>query len=66
MPTTGLTNIQQELLKIYSKNISDEELKEVKIILARYFAQKASSKASDLLKKQGITNDDLKKWLDEE
>ena len=39
--TAGLTNIQQELLKIYSKNIKNEDLENVKIILARYFAKKA-------------------------
>lgn len=63
--TAGLTNIQQELLKIYSKNIKNEDLENVKIILARYFAKKASSRASKILKQKGITNNDLKNWLNE-
>ena len=67
MPTaTKLSNIQQELLKIYSKDISDKELEEVKIILARYFAKKASSKAGKILKEKNISNKDLETWLNEE
>ena len=35
---TKLTNLQQELLKIFSVDISDAELKEVKEMLVKYFA----------------------------
>jgi hypothetical protein len=66
MTTTKLSNIQQELLKIYSKDIAEKDLEKIKIILARYFAKKASKRASAILKNKGITNDDLEKWLDEE
>lgn len=63
---TKLSNLQQELLKIYSKDIDEKDLEQVKIILARYFARKASKRASSILKKKGISVDDLEKWLDEE
>ncbi len=37
----GLSNIQKELLKLYSNNISDQELFEVKRLLSEYFAKKS-------------------------
>jgi hypothetical protein len=40
-----LSNLQQELLKIYGSNISEADLLHIKDYLARYFARKANSEA---------------------
>ena len=37
-----LTNLQTEILKVFSFDLSEEELKEVKTLLATHFANKAS------------------------
>lgn len=60
-----LSNIQQELLKIYSFNIPDEDLSKIKKILADYFADKAVSEANKAWEEKGLTSDDMEKWLNE-
>jgi len=41
----NFSNIQLELLKLYSTDIKDSELIEIKNYLAQYFAQKAINQA---------------------
>jgi len=41
---TGLTNLQLELLKIFSIPPKEDQLKETKALLSRYFAEKATGK----------------------
>lgn len=43
--STPLSNLQLELLKLYIHNVSQEDLQQIKYLLARYFAQKASDLA---------------------
>jgi hypothetical protein len=43
--TTPLSNLQLELLKLYVRNVSQEDLLQIKYMLARYFAQKATDLA---------------------
>jgi len=61
----GFSNIQKELLKIYSNNISDEELFEIKLILSQYFAKKATDELDKFLDENGIDEDTLVKWSHE-
>ena len=41
----NFSNIQLELLKLYSTNIQEDDLHEIKNYLAQYFAQKAIKEA---------------------
>ncbi|MBN2402151.1 MAG: hypothetical protein JXN64_07105 [Spirochaetes bacterium] len=61
-----LSNIQQELLKIYSFNIPEQDLNDIKKILAEYFADKAVKTANEAWKEKGLTQKDMEKWLNEE
>lgn len=78
MTTTALqqpfSNIQLELLKLYSRNIPENDLMQIRLFLARYFAEKeidetlpiaeekvGKIKANDLLK---TLNRPIKKNLD--
>ncbi len=61
----GLTNLQLEFLKLFSRGISDEELLEIKRILAGYFADKLVTEAEKVWDEKGITNEDMDKWLKE-
>jgi hypothetical protein len=47
MTTTAkapLSNLQVELLKLYSKGVSDEHLEELKILIAKFLMEKARKK----------------------
>lgn len=58
-----LTNLQLELLKIYSFDINDDQLLEIKQLLARYFAEKATEEADKLWEENGWTNETMREWL---
>ncbi|MDV7401296.1 hypothetical protein RZS08_58305, partial [Arthrospira platensis SPKY1] len=60
-----LTNLQVELLQLYSLNLSDEELLAIKRLIARYFADKASDEMDRLWDKNKWTDETMDKWLSE-
>ena len=61
--TIGLTNLQLELLKIFSRTISEKDLLEIKKRLSDYFAQKAIAAADKVWKEKGWTKNDAEKIL---
>jgi hypothetical protein len=60
-----LTNLQLELLKIFSKNIPNNQLLEIKGILSKYFADKASDEFEKLAEQNEWTAETYKHWLKE-
>jgi len=60
-----LSNVQIELLKIYSKNVPDNQLEEIKLLLAKYFAEKATRAMDKLWDENQLTADDMKNWSNE-
>lgn len=61
----GLSNLQQELLRLYGNNVSEETLLEIKGILARYFADRASNAMDDVWDKRGLNPKDMADWANE-
>jgi len=61
-----LSNVQLELLKIYSTDITDEEVLEVKRLLAQHFAKKTIDAAEKVWQEKGLTNDIMDEWLNDE
>ncbi len=61
-----LSNLQQELLKVYSSDVSEEDLLHIKRYLAKYFAFKAIGEADQIWDEKGYTNDTMDQWLNEE
>ena len=61
----NFSNIQLELLKLYSTNIKDSELMEIKNYLAKYFAQKAVSRADSIWDAKGFDNDEFEGLMKE-
>ena len=57
------SNMQLELLRLYSRNLSDEELGEIKQLLARYFAEKLSRRADQVWEEKGWTNETMEEFL---
>lgn len=58
-----LSNLQQELLKIYSLDIPEEDLQHIKKYLATYFAEKAIKGADKVWDQEGYTNETMNRWL---
>lgn len=60
-----LTNVQVELMKLYSTNLSNKDLEDLKNVLAKFYADKAISGANELWDKRGLTDTDMENWLNE-
>ncbi|MEO8150780.1 MAG: hypothetical protein ABI723_24315 [Bacteroidia bacterium] len=65
MLQTGLSNLQLELLKIYSGNIPDEQLTDIRLLLSNYFAEKATEAMDKVIKEKGLSEEDFIKWTNE-
>ncbi len=61
-----LSNLQQELLKLYASNISETDLLVIKRYLAKFFAEKAIAEADEIWDEKGYTNETMKNWLNED
>ncbi|MFC0184023.1 hypothetical protein SAMN04515674_102437 [Pseudarcicella hirudinis] len=61
-----LSNIQMELMKLYSSDIDDSDLLHIKNYLAQYFMQKAIDEADAIWKKKGYSDELMDEWLNEE
>ena len=59
MMTTAIqqpfSNIQLELLKLYSRDIPESDLIQIKLFLARYFAEKAMDEADRIWEEKEYT-----------
>lgn len=60
---TPFTDLQLELLKLYSTNLTEEELRELKKQLARYYAEKAVKAADQTREDQGLSKTNIEDWL---
>ena len=58
-----LTNVQLELLKIFSYNLDNQELQDLKDIIANYFANKAIKAANTVWDEKEWTNEDVDRML---
>jgi hypothetical protein len=61
-----LSNVQVELMKIYSTNLSDKELKELKDLLALFYAKKSIKYANKAWKEKKLSNEIMDNWLNED
>ena len=50
---------------MYSFNPSNEDLLEIKKMLAKFFANKLTDNVSKSIEEKNISDDDLEKWLNE-
>lgn len=63
--TAKLTNMQAEMLKLFSYDLSEEQLSEIKELLAAYFAKNATKEMDKLWASQNLSNDTMKEWSKE-
>lgn len=62
MGATRLSNLQVELLKIYSTNLPDEQLMEIKLLLSNYFANKVTTEMDLLWEHNQWNEQTMKQW----
>lgn len=60
-----LSNVQQEILKLYSTELSEKDIYELKSQLAQYYARKAISHADKVWDEKSYTAEDMDSWLNE-
>ena len=60
-----LSNIQLELLKLFSVDLSEDQLKEIKELLTNYFADKVTSEMDKLFEENGWGDDKISAWSKE-
>ena len=62
-PAPPLSNIQIELLKLYSVGVSDEILLEFKRVMTQILAQKLRDEADRVWLEKGYSEKNINEWL---
>ena len=60
-----LSNLQLEILKLYRFKLDDNELIDIKKILAKYFTEKATKEFDKLWEENSWSNETMDEWLNE-
>ncbi|GAB3717097.1 hypothetical protein GCM10027592_58960 [Spirosoma flavus] len=67
MVTSGkLSNLQQELLKLYAQQVSDTDLENIRVLIGQYFANRLTDLADNAWQKQGWSQQTMHDWLNDE
>jgi hypothetical protein len=61
-----LSNIQLELLKLYATDIPDEQLAELKDLIADFFAAKAVKSANKVWEEKNYNSGTMEEWLNKD
>lgn len=60
-----LTNLQIELIRLFDYQVSDNQIIEIKDLLAKYFADVATSEMDKLWEENQWTNETMESWTNE-
>ena len=58
-----LSNVQLELLKLFSTNLDDKDIIELKDLLSGFYADKAIAKADLIWDEKKFNDEEMDKWL---
>ncbi|MEO0560396.1 MAG: hypothetical protein AAF170_19690 [Bacteroidota bacterium] len=58
----ALTNLQRELLDLYAREVSEEDLIEIRDQIARYFAEKATRDLETFADANELATEDTDAW----
>lgn len=61
----NLSNLQLELLRVFNFELSEEQLKEIRALLADYFASKVSSEMDAFFEKNEWGEEKIEEWSKE-
>lgn len=62
---TKFTPLQLELLRMFSRNPTEQELTDIKNLIACYYADKASDEMDRLWEERGYTDETMQEWAKE-
>jgi hypothetical protein len=65
MQVRKLTNLQRQLLNLFSVELSEEDLREIKQLPAMHFAQKSSEGMDRLWEQNNWNQETMNTWLSE-
>ncbi len=65
MQPQKLTNLQLELLKVFSYQLNQQQLSDIKNLLANYFAQQATQEMDKLWEENNWDDNTMKSWANE-
>lgn len=60
-----LTNLQIELLEMFQYDLNEEQVKEIRSILVKYFAEKVSSGIDQLFEQNNWGEEKIEEWSKE-
>jgi len=60
-----LTNLQLELLEVFKYELSEEQIKEIRSLLANYFAEKVTNDIDKLFEEKGWGEEKIEEWSKE-
>jgi hypothetical protein len=60
-----LTNLQHELLRVFKYDLKEDQLVEIKNLLADYFSNKLSHEMDELWKKNNWNEETINQWSKE-
>ncbi len=60
-----LTNLQLELVKLFSYKIAENQVLEIKQLLSNYFADKATEEMDRLWEENNWSEETMKEWSNE-
>ena len=66
MKSQKLSDLQLELLNVYSFNPDEKDLVPIRKLLAEYFSQKLINKVGQAVTDNNISEEDLDGWLNEQ
>ncbi|HYV93555.1 MAG TPA: hypothetical protein VE978_17405 [Chitinophagales bacterium] len=58
-----LSNIQQQLLKLYAAGVPDDKLEEVSELIAKYLLNEARDEADKIWLEKNYGEEQLREWL---
>jgi len=61
----SLSNMQLELLKIFSVELSNEQMNEIKILLMNYFAKRVTKDFDDMFDENNWGSEKIEEWSKE-
>ena len=64
-PSTRFTPLQQELLKLFGREVSDEDLIVIKDMIGKYFLEKLQNKVDAGVKEKDYSEQDFDSWLND-
>lgn len=62
---TRLSNLQMELLKLYSNNVSENEMKDIQRLLSNYFSEKIDTEMDQLWENNNWSDETVESWKSE-